>query len=500
MARKIFDDYEGDLPTVTEEYGLNVETPLEFNLDDYVGGTFRGKDIYDLDQIVDQIDAGRAQKVTANNTITYTFLGEGDGLIGLYNNPTVGLSGGNGLGAFSATQVAAARSSIELWDDLIAPEFRETNGRGADIQFANSSDPGQAFAYYPGEKGYKFYGDVFVADPKLNWTNEWLGFGGYGKTTLIHELGHTIGLSHPGSYNGIGATTYAAQAEYAQDSEQYSIMSYWSPSETGARIINWDLVFFGNAQTPMVHDIYVAQVKYGADMTTRTDDTVYGFNSTADRDVFDFSENAFPNVAIWDAGGEDTLDFSGFFGGTVLDLRDGQFSSGGSAIPNVVSVNQSRVDLFFETGFFAGYTSQASIDITAGNFLNANRASIANDWGYDDVFAVNYQNIAIAYGAEIENGIGSEYRDIIIANELDNTLTGNGGDDVFIFLDGGTDTITDFETGSDLVDLSAFGITDAGVSISAGLLEADLNGDGTADLTLIFSNGAELAATDVFYG
>lgn len=50
---------------------------------------------------------------------------------------------------------------------------------------------------------------------------------------------------------------------------------------------------------------------YGADPTTRTGDTVYGFNSTANRAEFDFTQNAAPIVAVYDAGGNDTLDFSG---------------------------------------------------------------------------------------------------------------------------------------------------------------------------------------------
>ena len=35
------------------------------------------------------------------------------------------------------------------------------------------------------------------------------------------------------------------------------------------------------------HDILAAQIMYGADMTTRTGDTTYGFNSNAGRDHYD---------------------------------------------------------------------------------------------------------------------------------------------------------------------------------------------------------------------
>ena len=508
----------------------------DFNLDNFADGeaTFRGKPIFDLDEVIGQIDTGRAQKITANNTITYTFLDEGDGLISIYNNPRYGFSAGYGLAAFTEDQEAAARIAVGLWDDLIAPSFREIEGRGADIQFANSWDPAQAYAYFPNEKGgYKYLGDVFISDPRTyysedgqllhrgNFTNGDLSIGGYGQTTIIHELGHSLGLSHPGRYNGSGATTYAQQAEYAQDSEQYSIMSYWDESETGARVVNWNTLtysFLGrwaNPQTPMLHDILTVQAKYGADLTTRTEDTTYGFNSTADREVFDFAVNDQPFLAIYDAGGVDTLDFSGFEASVVINLNDGEFSSAGQGnvtvndiVSGLDSIDEAIAVAYSELGpRFQDYTTnagqvptQAFIDAVMASFMNANAASIAADWGHAGVFATQYLNIAIAYETEIENAIGTDYRDLIIANELDNVLTGNGGDDVFIFLDGGNDTITDFESGSDLIDLSAFGIDDTAVTIGEGFLTVDFDGDGQADLTLTFSNGAEVQATDIYYG
>lgn len=502
--------------------------PVDFNLDDYagLGFTYRSKPIFDLDQVVGQIDSGSTLSISGNNRITYTFLNDTH-LRGLYNNPNYGFTAGFGASPFSAAQQAEARQSIQFWDDLIAPTFVESNGMGADIVLANSADPGQAYAYYPGSNGWKFHSDVFVADPELNWTNNWLGFNGYGATTLIHELGHAIGLSHPGAYNGAAATTYAGQAEYAQDSEQYSIMSYWAPAETGARIIDWSTMLFGNAQTPMLHDIYVIQQKYGADPTTRVGNTTYGFNSNAGRDVFDFSLNGAPNVAIYDAGGIDTLDFSGFNASTFIDLHAGSFSSAAQAAPSIDVINGNRAALQELSGQTFAPVTQASVNATLNSYQTVIANAIAADTGVTGVRANAYDNIAIAYGTTIENAIGGSQRDVLWGNEVANRLEGRGGDDVLNGYEGADtlvggagadrfqfshaetgDRITDFVSGTDRIDLSAFAGTLSFVGAASfsganqvryvnGVLSADFNGDGVVDFAVTLGAGTALLAGDL---
>ncbi|WP_225207116.1 M10 family metallopeptidase C-terminal domain-containing protein [Novosphingobium huizhouense] len=506
---------------------LTVSTPSGFNLDDYVGFSWSGKPVIDLDGVKAHIDSGTTLKAP-NGVITYSFT-DLSHLTGVYNNPNFGFTAGYGFSPFSAQQRTEARASIQLWDDLIPQKFVEKNGIGADIQFANSYDPAQAYAYYPGKQGYKFQSDVFVADPAVNWTNAWFGFGGYGKTTLVHELGHTLGLSHPGNYNYDPnlPLTYANYAEYAQDSTQYTIMSYWDAAETGANIIDWSTVFYGYAQTPLLHDILTIQSKYGADTTTRAGNTTYGFNSNAGNVVYDFSKNAYPYLSIYDAGGIDTLDLSGFTASQQIDLHAGSFSSVGQAAADVATVNANRAALnALAGGTVANPASQAGIDNVANRFMTANADNIFYDTGVSGVRATEYMNLSIAYGTTIENAIGGSARDVIWGNQVANVLKGLGGDDVLNGFEGKDtlyggagadlfqfhvvekgDTIADFVSGTDRIDLRHLGSTvdgagadltwigSAGFSGAAGELRfagghlmADLNGDKVADFDVTVSS------------
>ncbi len=248
--------------------------------------------VFTLDQIKTQLDSGWVWQVAAGAppalSISYGFPLSRDWL------PKTADEYASWSG-FNAVQVSAARHAIGLWDDLIAATFTEKLGVAAldaDIRFSNSTVPGYAYAYFPGLSA-----NDEDATEKLSgslWFNPTYGdlktpiVGDYGFMTLLHEIGHTIGLSHPGPYDGEGVT-YAANAVYVEDTRQYTIMSYFESSLTGA---DWRGYY---PQTPMLHDVYAIQAIYGADKTTRTGDTVYGFNATAGDSVYDFTQTKNPS-------------------------------------------------------------------------------------------------------------------------------------------------------------------------------------------------------------
>jgi Ca2+-binding RTX toxin-like protein len=440
-----------------------------YSLDPSAGGSYAGKPIWDVSQIAGHLNRTGYDWYTNN----YGELDDGVLNFGFWDTQaqleqsyyvndtnTIAFSEFFQFQAFTAGQRAVARESIALWDDLIDIQIRETKVGVADITYGNAlAGAGvQAYAYLPfGDQYDAIYeayydwseigrlgGDVWIGgNVASNFTP--LQNSYYSVATMIHETGHALGLSHPGAYNAGGGAvfSYANNAEYAQDSRQYSIMSYFDAYQTGANHIDWSLLNFAYGATPGVHDVAAIQAMYGADMDTRTGDTVYGFNSTADRAAFDFSQNTRPIVTIWDAGGTDTLDFSGWNTPSVIDLNEGAFSSGGGIekFLTLEEVNANRAALGFAARSQATYdfyeSLKAQMGITTGLFTD---------------------NISIAYGAVIENAIGGGGNDTITGNQVANLLVGgagndtiNGGDGDDTIVGGVGQDIMDGGTGSDTV-------------------------------------------------
>ena len=481
--------------------------------------------------------------------------------------------------AFTAEQQEATAEIIEMWDDLISISIEPVAaGETGDIMFgaALMSTAAGAHAFLPQAEALDaYYGGLgqISGDVMINWyynsptgddggtvinrpastSFSILEPGAYAWFAIAHELGHSFGLAHGGDYNasddndGDGQPdpiTYEDDAYFFQDLHQYTIMSYFDGSVTGQVAVDWDQGSFVYAQTPAVHDILAVQNVYGADYTTRSGNTVYGFNSTADRAVFDFSTNTVPIVTIWDGGGNDTLDLSGFDADNIIDINEGAFSSAGYAMTDE------------QRAFWGEYFGLVSDEDFEAFFA-------ANGVGPD---GRPVDNIAIAYGAVIENAIGGSGDDTITGNAAANLLVGNDGDDVlrgqdgadtlrggngvdvleggagidllnggngddrlfggigndtlqgdkgvdvlnggagndlliggsgldlYVFADAGVDTIQGYERG-ERIDLSALNVDQSAVTIYADRIHVEL---GANDLDIMF-NTSRLKATDIIY-
>jgi hypothetical protein len=482
---------------------------------DYVGTKQHGKTVFSLSgdsdptlageqNVFNQIWNGTMLAGAADGTITFGFWE--------FRNKLGPNSNGEhkGYTPFTEAQKALARESILSWDEVIAVDFKEVavsshdasqwaKGDAPDILMANTTTgPAQAWAYLPTSKtngGWaRSAGDVWIGADPSNRVNVW--DGGYGETTQIHELGHSIGLSHPGNYDfgddndGDGVPdpiTYEGDAFYFQDTLQYSIMSYFDAYESGSNWVDWSIMRFQYSSTPMVHDIWVAQKVYGVETTTRPGNDTYGFNWTSGvtNTAMQF-KNTYEQATIftiWDANGTDTIDLSGYHTPSVIDLREGAYSSAGgwNAYGNAPAASPTDM------------TPKAYLDyVNANNALlgmPARSATLVNRYLNGDELVENVSfldmvgrdllmenNIGIAYGAVIENAKGGHGNDRINGNQATNQFTGNGGADTFIIADHSgvidrpdgkvtitdtsVDSIMDFNRGQgDKIDVSELGVT-----------------------------------------
>lgn len=243
-------------------------------------------------------------------------------------------------------------------------------------------------------------GDVFVNQHFLSETL--FDVGTPSRSTLIHELLHNLGLSHPHSdYSAAGVPTittdYAATRNLgfaklgfitttAQDmyKEYFSVMSYADNSP------------IDEPHTPMILDVIALQQAYGEGSGTHTagDDTI-GAGTTGYRVYFD-------------KGGVDTIDLSFYATGVYLHMG--------------VSITGAA--------HWVGVAMSTADSLRMG------------------VHGNGPQNLRWFYG-EFENATGSVAADRMIGNGLANHISGLAGADKLY--GAGGDDVLDGGAGADLI-------------------------------------------------
>lgn len=304
----------------------------------------------------------------------------------------------------NAVQQAAAQTALQAWANVanIKPLLvADTSTSVGDIRLAWTSATetvtggGGAWGWASFPDGlYPSAGDVWIStDAGGALSNDDWSVGSYNYMSLVHELGHALGLKHPFE---------DAPVDPAHSTRQYSLMAYDdAPHSLFVRVTesanssSWQS-FTVVPNSPMLDDIAAMQYMYGANTTYHTGNDTYTFDPST------------PFMStIWDAGGNDTISISNFSNGSLIDLQQGHFSS---------------IHIPSDTG--AGINWQTDPPVPT----------------YDGT-----DNLAIAYGTVIENATGGSGDDTLIGNSSNNHLQGNGGHNI---IDGGAGIDTAVYTGA----------------------------------------------------
>ncbi len=309
----------------------------------------------------------------------------------------------------NALQRASVRQALDMFSSVANVDFTETVETAtnhADIRFAMSDQPPTAYAYFPGDTPQG--GDIWFHNTGGTYDRPLKGT--YAFHTVLHEIGHALGLKH-GHEDGL----YGVLPEEI-DSNEFSLMTY--RSYIGSPGTYYTIAEGHGAQSLMMYDIAALQHMYGANFDRNSGDTVYTWSpTTGTLSINGVGQGASTAnkvfITIWDGGGIDTYDLSGYTTNVTIDLTPGAWSTTSKA-------QLADLDLL-----------NPGTQIARGNIANAL------------LFEGDTRSL-------IENAFGGRGNDTILGNDADNYLKGNLGNDT---LTGGlgNDTL-DGGLGVDILD------------------------------------------------
>ncbi|SNX59968.1 Matrixin [Nitrosomonas ureae] len=339
---------------------------------------FTSSEITHVDPANDTIDSLLSISRWASTTISYSFP--------ISDNPLFwsSLSGGYGFqfgdgepwnSAFvpltTADQINFVRA-LQQWANVANLNFvqvAETASEVGDIRAAYTEDPDEstlAWTYLPSPS--TLAGDIWINTKGLLRFQDW-NPGSISFETILHELGHALGLEHPFADPNDPSKVGLPRD---LDNTRYTIMSYTYSNLEG----NEGTEFSFHPTTPMVLDISAIQF-------------LYGFNNFyhAVNDTYTFDDANTYHETIWDAGGSsDTLRYAG-------------------AIPSLIDLNPASA-------------SQIGQPV----YMQSNGVNIGSP----------IHNIWIADNVMIENAIGGQGNDTFIGNNASNSLDGGEGIDTVV--------------------------------------------------------------------
>jgi serralysin len=414
---------------------------------------------------------------------------------------------------WSEEALAALDSALALWASVANIEFVKVTPSQADVLFwagTQSQAGGRdilGWSEIPGYNDTEVLNTLFDAQD-LPWSGDAFTPGSFTFVTLVHEIGHLLGLAHPHDGGSApDATTFPGviwpwDGASGGNSGFYTTMTY----NDGFPYFDPDFyddpysLQYGLQYGPMAVDIAAIQTIYGANTTFAAGNDTY-YLPTTDGLGTRWS-------SIWDTGGIDTISNAG--SSLMASIYLSTTTPYGMGVWSYVQDNSITVhggysiakDVVIENAI--GGSNQDTLEgNSANNVLDGRELSdYMAGFGGDDTYYVddlddevveqagegtdtvhtsvdytltaNVENL-ILVGVDAIKGTGNGLDNVLTGNELANELLGLAGND----------TISG-SGGDDLLDGGA------GSDVLVGGLGADmLSGGGDADYLLI--DGADTA-------
>ncbi|MGV3550032.1 M10 family metallopeptidase C-terminal domain-containing protein [Rhizobium sp.] len=319
-----------------------------------------------------------------------------------------------------------ATRAFNMIDNVVAIDFeRSEDELTVDLVLTSTNDKPKSsiegFFQFPGDStavefDYWSIGALNSGMGALKAKAE-LGGGQYANWTVLHEIGHSVGLMH--THDDETGNPRASVGKF-MDNERYSVMSY-----NGAA----NATKYGHAVSLMALDIAALQALYGAETYAMGDSTYTlmsakgGKLSLAEGDV----QIGRAYYSIWDSGGNaDRIDYAGGKKSVLINLNDATLDTSGTSADIAELISQLRVTNFFDSMssklrsgivnelYHAGGFFSQVLDVKKGKY-------VGTDGGF-----------SIANGATIEDATGGKANDLLIGNEYDNSINGLNGDDTIL--------------------------------------------------------------------